>query len=42
MTDFEVKPLPEYTFREKACVVTKEMVDATSARILREFEQLQK
>lgn len=42
MSKFEAKPLPKYTFREKAAVVTKEMVDETSANILREFEEQQK
>lgn len=35
LSDFEVKEQPSYKFVEKANVVTKEMVDATSARILR-------
>ena len=34
LTDFEVNELPSYKFVEKANVVTKDMVDATSAKIL--------
>jgi hypothetical protein len=35
MTDFEAKELPKHKFVEKANVVTKDMVDETSAKILR-------
>lgn len=35
MTDFEAKALPKHKFVEKANVVTKDMVDETSAKILR-------
>ena len=37
MTEFEAKELPKYKFVEKANVVTKEMVDETSAKILRKL-----
>ncbi len=37
MTDFEVKELPKHKFVEKANVVTKDMVDETSAKILRKL-----
>ena len=37
MTDFNAKTLPEYVYKEKANVVTKEMVDDVSVKILRKF-----
>ena len=37
MTDFEIKELPKHKFVEKANVVTKDMVDETSAKILRKL-----
>ena len=37
MTEFEAQELPSYTRKEKANVVTKEMVDETSAKILRKY-----
>jgi hypothetical protein len=37
MTDFDAKELPKHKFVEKANVVTKEMVDETSAKILRKL-----
>jgi hypothetical protein len=37
MTDFEVQERPSYTYKEKANVVTKDMVDETSAKILRRY-----
>lgn len=37
MTEFEAHELPSYTRKEKANVVTKEMVDETSAKILRKY-----
>jgi hypothetical protein len=37
MTDFEAKELPKHKFVEKANVVTKDMVDETSAKILRKL-----
>ena len=40
MSKFEAQELPKYTNKEKANVVTKEMVDETSAKILRKFNLL--
>lgn len=40
MTDFEVKALPAYKFVEKGNVVTKDMVDKTSEKILRKYNLL--
>ena len=37
MTEFKAQELPSYTRKEKANVVTKEMVDETSAKILRKY-----
>lgn len=37
MTEFKPEQLPTYTLKEKANVVTKEMVDETSAKILRKY-----
>lgn len=37
MTDFKPEQLTSYTAKEKANVVTKEMVDETSAKILRKY-----
>ena len=37
MTEFEAQEHPSYTRKEKANVVTKEMVDETSAKILRKY-----
>ncbi|MBO5862385.1 MAG: hypothetical protein J6Q88_04520 [Bacteroidales bacterium] len=37
MTEFKAEELPSYTRKEKANVVTKEMVDETSAKILRKY-----
>lgn len=37
LSDFEGKQMPAYTIKEKANVVTKDMVDETSAKILRKF-----
>ena len=37
MTEFKAQELPSYTHKEKANVVTKEMVDETSAKILRKY-----
>lgn len=37
MSKFEVKPLPKYKFVEDANVVTKDMVDATSRKILKKY-----
>ena len=37
MTEFKAEELPSYTRKDKANVVTKEMVDETSAKILRKY-----
>lgn len=37
MTEFKTEELPSYTRKDKANVVTKEMVDETSAKILRKY-----
>ena len=37
MTEFKAQELPSYTRKEQANVVTKEMVDETSAKILRKY-----
>jgi hypothetical protein len=37
MTEFKTQELPSYTRKEKANVVTKEMVDEASAKILRKY-----
>ena len=40
MSRFEAKPLPKYVYKEDANVITKEMVDATSQKILRKYNLL--
>ena len=40
MTEFKAEQLPSYTHKEKANVVTKEMVDEASAKILRKYNLL--